>query len=146
MKKYPYKFTPLIKVLFILGIVLAVAVIVVNAIKFAKTEVVDTYSYITLINTVVVSVFALVLLFSILFNSKFILDDTLLTLRWGFIKNQYKIVSITKLVKLDASNKLILYYDDENYIVVYIAPEIFDEFSKDLVEKNKNIVVEYTNG
>ncbi len=146
MKKFPYKFTTFLKCMFSLGILLAISVIVLNIFKFAKSEVVDSYSYITLICTVVVAIFTIVLILSIVFYSRFIIDDTTLTIRWGLIKHQFKIVSITKLVKLDASNKIILYYNSDNFMYVYINSEIFDEFSKELVSKNKDIIIEYTNG
>ena len=146
MKKFPYKFTTLLKCAFGIGILLAISVIVLNIFKFAKSEIIDTYSYITLFSTVIIALFTIALIVSIMLFSRFIIDDTTLTIRWGFIKHQFKIVSITKLVKLDASNKIILYYDSDNFMYLYINSELFDDFSKELVSKNKDIVIEYTNG
>ncbi len=146
MKKFPYKFTTLLKCAFVIGILLAISVIVLNIFKFAKSEIIDTYSYITLFSTVVIALFTIALIVSIMLFSRFIIDDTTLTIRWGFIKHQFKIVSITKLVKLDTSNKIILYYDSDNFMYLYIDSKFFDDFSKELVSKNKDIIVEYTNG
>ena len=42
MKKFPYKFTTLLKCAFVIGILLAISVIVLNIFKFAKSEIIDS--------------------------------------------------------------------------------------------------------
>lgn len=144
MKKFPYKFTPLIKCFFAIGLLMALGVIAVNVIHFSKTETPGTYNYITLVSTLLVAVLTIVIGISVIFASYFMIDDENLTLRWGFLSQKIKIVSITKLVKLEKSDKLIVNFNGNNFMVVFISSKYFSDFSATLVSKNKNIVVEYT--
>lgn len=146
MTKYKIKYTKIIIALLIASLILGVLVIILNVQKFLNTPDKDTYTYITLISTVLVAVFVLAFVFSVIFNSNFIIDDKFLTMRYGLAKNQIEIVSITKLIKLENSNKLIVHYNECEFMVVFIDEKNFDLFSQDLLAKNGEIVVEFTNG
>ena len=144
MKKFPYKFTTTIKVVFTLFFILAIGVIALNVVKFIKDEFRDTYSYVTLISCVSIAIFSIVIAISLIFASYFMIDDENLTLRWGILKNTIKISTITKLVKAETTNKLYVYYGDEEFMVVFIDPDIFDDFCAFMLTKNKNIIIEHT--
>ena len=145
MKKFPYKFTPLIKTLFCLFFILAIGVIGFNVYKFATAEFHDNYSYATLISCLAIGALTIVIVSSMLFNSYFGINDKFLVLRWGILCNKIELSSITKLQKHEQNDKLLVYYnisDQEEFMVVFIDKLIFDDFSNQLLLKCPEISVE----
>lgn len=147
MKRFPYKFTILAKTLFTVGFILAGAVIAVNLLRFILTSDKTAYNYITLALTLTIAIFAIALEISVLAASYFSVDEKNLTLKWGFLKNTIPTSEITKLVRMEKSSKLIVYYGSEdNFYVVFIDGKYFDGFMQELIKANKTVTVEYTDG
>lgn len=145
LHKFKYKFTKVIICLFAVCLVCAIFMVVFSILRTGKPPF-DSYKIFSIVSSLIIGAFALVFFISVIVNSYFGIDDKNLILNFGFLKNVIPLKDITRLVKMQESNKLIVYYEQEKYYVVYISQSVFDDFTKCLVEKNKNVIVEFTNG
>ncbi len=139
MKKYSYKWTTLIKVMFCVVFIVATTVIVLNIFKFINTDFRNNYSYITLISSILVGLITLVLAISMLISSYFAITNDHLIFRLGLILNKIDIKTITRIVKNEKTNKLIVYYNEIDLLVIFIDSVYFDEFTQSLLDANNNI-------
>ncbi len=142
--KFNLKFKPFTLILIILGLILGVAVIVVNAITYSIHP--ESTNVTSFIITIIIGLVSIAICLSTLIYSKVIINDNSLVFRYGFLANSFDIKSITKVSILENSNKLVISYNIDNFFEASLKPKYFEEFSKALTAKNPNIIVEYTNG
>ena len=74
-----------------------------------------------------ICVFCIVLIFSILFKSQYVVDDEYYTTQFGFIKSKFLIKDVTAMVLKSETKKLTLYVG-EQYSVLSLSPEWTDDF------------------
>ena len=134
MKKFKFKFSPLIWTLLFVVLGLCLAGLgfnvfnLINYIPLGATKIVIYALMIALIT------FLIVLDVSIILFGYFTIDDKLLCAKFGLIKTK-----ITNVVLQKKDGKLVVYASDEKYLVVVIAPELYDDFVLALRAKNKSI-------
>ena len=141
-KKYAYKLTPLLWVLFISGLLVAGYCVFANLTRFIKlldAPEAGTYNYIASILSAVIGLAAFVFIPPAMINSCYLIDDKHLTASWGIVKNKYDLKDITSVTHFRLTKKLVVYFKDESYTVINVSPELFDEFVQELKERNKNI-------
>ena len=140
MNKFKFKYSALVFILLILSLALCVAGIVwniFNAIQFAN---VNTIKLISSLVIVVLTFVLLVFVLSVLFYSRYVIKDGYLYTYFGFIKNKTPVSEIVEVTKFKKSNKLVVYFSTEEYTVIVIAPEFYDEFVMAIRNANKSIV------
>ena len=108
-----------------------------NAIQFAN---VNTIKLISSLVIVVLTVVLLVFVLSVLFYSRYVIKDGYLYTYFGFVKNKTPVSEIVEITKFKKSNKLVVYFSTEEYTVIVIAPEFYDEFVMAIRNANKSIV------
>lgn len=139
MKKFKFKFSPLIWTLLFVVLGLCLAGLgfnvfnLINYIPLGATKIVIYALMIALIT------FLIVLDVSIILFGYFTIDDKLLCAKFGLIKTKISIDKITNVVLQKKDGKLVVYASDEKYLVVVIAPELYDDFVLALRAKNKSI-------
>jgi DNA mismatch repair ATPase MutS len=69
-----------------------------------------------------------------------VIKDGYLYTYFGFVKNKTPVSEIVEVTKFKKSNKLVVYFSTEEYTVIVIAPEFYDEFVMAIRNANKSIV------
>ncbi|MDE7086741.1 MAG: hypothetical protein K2O67_00945 [Clostridia bacterium] len=142
MKSFKYKFTNLMKVLLI-------AAIIVSAIGFGLTTwrlIVNgartadpVYSILTYALMYFVTVAVFVLCLSILLNSSYVIDGKSFKTKFGFIVSKYDVEKITDVTLDRKTNKLTVTFDNEQYIVIVVKQDWYEEFISKLLVANPKI-------
>ena len=122
MKKFKYTFSKLIIALFIVGMAIAVASIVINVINtvnhYKGNYEFTGYDWFLLILIVALSVFFIVIAISCLINSNYVIKDKKIVLSWGFIKNVIDLNEIKEMKYYPQKNRLELIFTDDSFFVV----------------------------
>lgn len=140
--KFKYKFKKYVYVIMIVAILLALAVVAMQLVRFIKYGY-DPSNLFSQIITVVLSLFIIILLFSVIFFSFYEVDEKNFTLRWGILKNEISIKEITKVIHSPEENKLTVFWGAQDNFMVISA---FDVEVLDIVDclrkYNKKILYE----
>lgn len=146
MKTFKFKFTRLITTFIYVGIALAVIAFGVNlyflitdGIKEAANIVYPIIQYTLMF---FISVLLLVILVSLLVSSYYEVKDDYLKTSFGIIKSKYNISEIETILLDRETNKLTVHFKNQNFIVIVVKPEWYNEFITAILEKNPRI--EYT--
>lgn len=143
MKTFKYKFTKLNTALIIAGIALCVVGFTINlvqCIKYGTASAADpVYPIIQYTIMFIVTVVLGSLLVSVLLFSEYVVDGKYFKTRFGFIVSKYDTEKI-EVVTLDRkTNKLVVTFTDNNYIVIVVKEEWYEEFVTALLGANPKI-------
>jgi len=143
MKKFKFTFTKTTKILIYAGLALAVAALITNTCFLCFENFAEAPSLTFLIIRYSVMYFASVLLIvvlaSLLFSSYYAVDDKWLKTNFGIIKSKYDVEKIQTILLDRAKNKLYVYFSEENFILISVNPEWYEEFADALLAVNRTI-------
>ena len=144
MKKYKFSYSLPVLLLLYAGMAIAAASIVLNILRIVNNSAPTTYNYISLIVVGLVCVGYMVLAVSMLVNSYYAVDGKYFILRWGILKNQLEIKSMTRVLLDSDKHQLTIFYNEDNYFIVKSATIPFPDLVAALREVNKKIVFDFT--
>lgn len=150
MKAFKYKFSIPIIIAFCAGIVLSIACLALNAVRVLKNYQANNaftmWDWLILIFVLLITIGFIVVALTTLLNSKYIVKDKTLILKWGILSNKTDLKDISS-IRLDVNKKkLELIYSDESYFVVSTKPEWFESFVDALkMEKPDITFIQETN-
>lgn len=143
MKSFKFKFTKLTLVFIYLGIALSAAAfalntyfVIVNGIKTAANPVYPILQYSLMY---FVSVLLSVILISLLLSTYYSVDDKYLKTSFGVIKSKYPVGDIESIVLDRTTNKLSVYFKDDNFIVIVVKEDWYEDFTDALLKANPKI-------
>ena len=143
MKSFKYKFTPLMKALLIIAIVLSFIGfglttwrVIVNGVKLASDPV---YNILTYCLSYFVTVALLVLCTGILLNSRYVLNGTTFKTQFGFIVSKYDVNKIDEVTLNRKTNKLTVTFESGEFMVIVVKQTWYEEFINALLEANPKI-------
>ncbi len=144
MKKYKYKFTPLVIGLLIVLIGVAIACIALNVYRLlddiSKNNEINLMDWISFAVIILLSIIAIVLVIATFISSYYQINDKAVILKWGFIKNEIELKEV-KQIKLSAlKGKLELIFADESFFVIMTEQVWYEEFVDEIKAKNPKIV------
>lgn len=144
MKKYKYVYSKTVTILFIVGILIAIASIILNAYRFilkmrGEYEITG-YEWFTLGLTVALSILFIVIAVSCFISSSYKVENKNLVLNWGFIKNKLDLLEVTKMNYYPNKNRLELIFNDESYFYVSTTPEWVGDLVDDIKLANSKII------
>ena len=146
MKTFRYKFTRLTFWLIIAGMVLCAAGFALNlyqCIRYGIASAADPVYHIIQYTTMfIVTVALFAILLSVLIFSAYIVDDKYFRTRFGFIVSKYDVKKIECITLDRKTNKLAVTFDDDNYIVVVVKEEWYEDFVQALLKVNPAIEYE----
>ena len=143
MNKYKYNYSKPVLAIIILGIPLALACIVMNVIRFIKSYAdFNAYNYASTFVVIAVSIAYLVVAIALLIDSSYYVTDKHFVLKWGILKNEIELKSITRIVYNTATNKLAIYYNDDNFFMLNAQNVNYGELADMIKEKNHRVVFE----
>ena len=144
MKKYKFKFNKSILIVGIIGVLVAIACMVMGAIRFLnliKENInITIYNYITLVLVEVLPVLFIVIVVSAYFNSYYKITDTEIILRWGIIVNKFRLSDVKEVKCLTVKNKLELLFSDDTYFVVVTDKRWYEDFVDELKSKRPDVL------
>lgn len=146
MKTYKYKFTKLMTAFIWIGIALSVAAFGLNT-YFVFADGIDEaanafYPILRYVLMYFVSVAAFVLLLSLILSSYYQIKYKKFKTSFGIIKSTYDIDKIQSVVLDRKTKKLSVYFDENNFIIIVVKEEWYEDFIEELLKANSNI--EYT--
>lgn len=147
-KVFRFRFSPLLLTVMIVGLALCAACIGLTSWQFAdfiRGDLSSVYDWLKYFLLYFVSGFLAVLIISMLIKSQYILTEKELILQFGFVKSRYEIKKIFSAKVFKKSNKLTVYFDDfkTKYMVIVVREEWYDEFVKELGNRNERIEFDY---
>ena len=80
-----------------------------------------------------------VIAFSVAFFGRYVIKNDVLVTCFGVFSSKTQLTEITEVVHFKKSNKLVVYFADQKFSVVLIAPEKYDHFVIALRDKNPKI-------
>ncbi len=138
-KNYKYKFSKTFYIVAIVGSVLALGCILINAVRFSvllnKGYALGFYEYVSLILAVVLSVTFIVFIVSALINSYYKITDKSVVLKWGIIKNTIDILDVKDIKFITGKNKLELTFEDDSYFIIVVDDAWKQSFIDELKSK-----------
>ena len=143
MKTYKYKFTKTMTAFIWIGIALSVAAFAVNT-YFVFTEGIGEaanalYPILRYVLMYFVSAAAFVILLSLILSSHYQITGTKFKTSFGIIKSTYDIEKIESVVLDRKTNKLSVFFDDKNFMVIVVKPEWYEDFIDELLKANNKI-------
>ncbi len=145
IKRYPFKFSPLMIVVFALGLALCAASLCLttwNFIGFLQSdELGSIYSWIQYVLLYLFGGLFAVLILAMLIRSQYILTDRQLILQFGIIRSKYEISGICSVHLFKGMNKLAVYFDDfrTKYMMIVVKDSWYDDFVKTLLARKPSI-------
>ena len=80
------------------------------------------------------------LVFCAMIYGKYVIKNGFLYTCFGLLKSKVSINDVTQITHFTFSNKLVVYFNDQKYSVIVIAPERYDDFIKAVRENNKSVL------
>ena len=142
--RFPFKFTPLMLLLFGVGLVLCVAgfsLTLWRFVNFLKEDIGNVYGWIQYVILFFVSVFLAALIVSMLIRSQYLITPKQLIVQFGFIKQKYDLKQIYSVHLFKGLNKLAVYFDDfkTKYTVIVVKDSWYEDFIRTITEYNPKI-------
>lgn len=143
MKKYKFKFNKLTLILMVVGILVAVACVVLNVYRLINKINGDyeltIYEYISFPLIGLLAIGFIVIVVLAFFNSYYKIADETVTLNFGIIKNVIDLKEVTEIRLLTKKSKLELIFKDESYFVIATNPDWFESFVDEIKQKQPKI-------
>ena len=144
MKKFRYKYPAWMKIILILATFLALFSLGVNVFRIIKANGSAVYDYLSTSIAILISIVGLVLFAAMLISSGYKVTDDELILYWGLLKNKFPIKAIKRIVLNQTTEKLILYYNEDNYFVLNAKTVDCPDLADELRKRNDRIIFELT--
>ena len=141
-KKFEYKLTKVLWALFIIGLIAAGVCVYLNLTRFItllSADNVSSYSYIGSLISALIGLSAFVFIIPAMLSSAYVITDKHLITKWGLVKNKYEVKDITRITHFRLTNKLVVFFEDESYTTINVAPEKYEEFIDTLKSVNNKI-------
>lgn len=144
VKKYPFRFSALMLVLCVLGLVLSAAGIALTTwqfVRFLGGDLSSVYEWMKYILLYLVSILLAVLLTAMLICSQYVVTERQLIMQFGLIKQKYALKSVCAIHHARGAKKLVVYFDEykSKYIMIVVKESWYDDFIKTLLERNPRI-------
>ena len=144
MDIFRYKFTPVLILCCILGLLLAIVGIIENVYRMIANggifNLTDVLKYPFLI---AVCGFLIILIIALLVKSQYVVTDEYFITQFGFIKTKFLLKEITSIVHDRDTHKLSVYLG-EIFYVISCSAEWEDDFVHSILQSNGDISYSYT--
>ena len=147
-RKFPFKFTAMMKIVLILLLILCVgglALTVWQFVGFLKGDSSIVWEWLKYILMFFVCGLLFVLVIAMFVRSRYIITDTELVLQFGFIKTRYALKKIRSIRHFLGSGRLAIYFDDmkNQYAIIVVKESWFKDFVEALKENNDAIEFDF---
>ncbi len=149
VKRYPFRFTPLVTALCCLGLALSAAGIGLTTwqfVGFLGGDISSAYEWMKYILLYFVAIALAVLLSAMLIRSQYVIDERYLVTQFGIIKSKYDLKTVYSVHLFRGTGKLAVYFDDykTKYIVIIVKESWYDDFVRTIMERNPRIAFSFS--
>lgn len=143
MKKYKYNFPLLVKILLLVGGLVAIACGTLNVIRYLKNASqnvqLSAMDWASLSFAIILPIAYFVLAVPAYFNSYYTVTEKEIILRWGLVKNIVSLDEVTEIKFIVNKKRLELTFKDETYFLIAINSEWFEDFIDEIKQKRPQI-------
>ena len=140
MKKYRFKFSPLIVSLMILVLLAAIAGLTLNIIRCCSEDFdVTAWNVLSVALMLFVCALLIVIVIGLFFATYYTFKGDKLVTRYGIIKSEIAIKAISEIVYFKKTEKLVIYFDEDKYSVVVVKKDWYDDFVREIRKINPAI-------
>ena len=152
VKVYKFRFSPLMIVVFSVGIALCATCFALATWQFVeflggiRGDITLIWEWIKYLLLYFASVVLALLLIAMLIRSRYIITQKRLITQFGIIFSKYDIKSIRSVALLGDTRKLNVYFDDfkNRFITIVVKEEWYDDFIQTLTSINERIEFDFT--
>lgn len=141
--KFKYKFSKANYIIFASMYLLGAVCLVWNLIRLINSmnSSIEPDSYMIIRNVLCIALPIVLSIFisAMIISSYYQVTDKKLIVKFGFISDKYDIADVTQIIKNVKTDVLALNFKDESSLKIVIDQNSFDDFSTELMNKNKNI-------
>ena len=144
-KRYRYRFSPVIFGALLLGLALCIAGFALTTWFFANFlsggNLSNVYEWLQYTLLYVASVGIGLFIVAVLLRSEYVLTDSALIVRLGFLRSRTPLEDIVSIHLFRGANKLVVYFDGirNNYLVIVIKESLYNDFVHELTTRNEKI-------
>ncbi len=139
MKKFRFKYSPIIWVLISIVIIFCALGFAWNIFNITQVNSAHTFKIVSYSFLCIITLGLIVFAISLLINSKYLINNGYLYTYLGFICSKINISEIVAITHFKKSNKLVIYLKEQSYSVIVISPDKYDLFVLALREQNREI-------
>lgn len=119
MKKYKYHYQKPILIAIIAFLPIALCAIALNVVRLVLTfESYDAYKFASFAVVVILAIAYIVFAIALLIDSSYVITDKHFIVKWGLLQNKIELKAITRMVLNVKNDKLAVYYNSEEYLIV----------------------------
>ena len=138
MKSFKFRYSKTVWLLLVLVIILSVVGFVWNIFNIVHARG-STFNLISYYIIAAITAFITVLVVSVMAYGRYVIKGGYLYTYFGFIKSKTTLTDIIAVTHFKKSNKLVVYFKTEEYTVIVISPEEYDDFILALRGANPSI-------
>ena len=143
MKKFRYRYSPLVWALIGVVIALTTGGLIWNVFNLVQyMSVGDNYKAIVYIVTVLFNLLLAIFSVSLTFNTAYRIGDEAIIMSFGLFRSKIPLKDVISVKHFKVSDKLVLYKKDATFSVIVISPAKYDDFVKAIREKRTEIFFE----
>lgn len=143
-KKYKYEFTKTFYIIAILGGLVSLASILINAVRFinlsSKNIALGFYEYASLILSTILALAFIVFIITAIINSYYLITEKQVVLKWGIIKNTVDLQEVKEIKFITNKGKLQLTFQDESYFIIAVSNKWQEDFISEIKQKHPTIL------
>lgn len=152
LKTYKFRFSPMMIVVFSVGIALCAACFALTSWQFIefisglRGDITSAWEWIKYLLLYFVSILLAVLLTAMLIRSRYMITEKHLVTQFGVIFSKYEIKKIRSVCLIGGTKKLNVYFDDfkNRFITIVVKEEWYDDFIETLTSINERIEFDFT--
>lgn len=149
LKKFPFRFSPLILAVLLVGLALCAAGFGLTTWQFLGFldggNLSSVYEWLKYILLYFVSLFLALVIVAMLIKSQYLITEKQLILQFGIIRSKYDLKKIYSIQHFRGSDRLTVYFDDfkSKYMIIVVKNSWYDDFVKTLLERNEKIAFDF---
>lgn len=140
MKKFRFKYSPVIWILLALVIALLIGGIIWNAFNLVQYLWAGTFKIVIYSLIIALTAFLLLFALSMLFYGRYVVKSGFIFTYFGLIKSKVEIKNVVQVTHFKKSDKLVVYFSDQKFTVIVIDPKYYDDFVHAVREFNREII------
>lgn len=143
-QKIRFKFSALVWILMVSAVLITATGLALNVISFFNYVNFNTVKAVTYAIVTLIDLALLVFLTALIVYPYYIIDKESLVIRLGLFVKRIKLSDVTKAVVFKKSKKLVVYFNNSEFIVILINERKYQLFVEGLRAFNRNIFYDET--
>lgn len=140
MKKFRFRYSPLVWVLLTVVLIICILGIYLNILNIIEYSFAKGYRLISYILISIMTAFIAIYVLSVMIYGRYTIKKHALYTNFGFIYTKTDLDEIVQITHFKKSDKLVVYLSDQKYSVIVISPAEYERFILELRKENPRII------